>query len=183
MIIGCGMLPDSELTKLKKVFEGHRVISVLPSEDPWGICLFEMSDGSRYELLSNKLYSWIDAVADKDGRYRSFDSLFREYSSYRHSARKLSKKTTVSISRGLLKLSVAEGRVFEGDLGHFTLWERRVCAHPKGTKVIAAAAELGASWESYFRCENWDDIRPSRRCPEDLRLPWDEDWYRKGRLL
>lgn len=168
-----------QFLELKKYFEGKTVLSVDPPEACEAIAKFTMTDGTAFRLHATDLGYWVEDTIPKGSQYSDFNSLFTDFDHHQY---KLEEHFTgedvpapvVTVGEGILRLVSISGQSFEVKLSTLSAWERAVCEHPEGIKLLTQASQMGDLWRMVFCRRDWNTVQPEDRCPEVLRLPWED---------
>ena len=160
---------SEEFEELKKRMEGKTVVSVEPPNAREAICKFVLSDGSAFRLHATELGFWMeDTVAKTGQKYTNLSALCtdcgEEHSEYCFRMNNYNSTPEVKIKNNILIVTfdtVNGKKTLQGDITKFSDWEKKVCLHKKGLKLLSEAMVLGDLWTMVF--SKHDD-----RCPKEL---------------
>ena len=153
------------LDQLRNRLVGKTVMAVDPPGDSEAVATFTTSDNRAFRLYANDLGCWLQDTVAKDSRYHSLKSMFLDYGIHQDSLFSTMEEVpppTVEVTADVLLIISPTGKVFEGDISSFNLWEISVCRHPQTCRLISQAAERGTLWTGVFRLKE--------ECPPGLCL-------------
>lgn len=154
-----------KLDDLRTRMVGKSVVSIEPPGVSEAICKFIMDDGSAFRLHATELGFWIeDTVATSETLYSNLDGLHKDFEHHTWGIPNYDFETKgpkIVVINNTLIVETNDGRQFKADITKFNKWERSICSHSKGLKLLKSSLINFLNWKLNFSDRN-------KKCPKEL---------------